>query len=75
MSKESPEYRRHWPAFVAEMEHRLEKGHAEYGDASFNRDPEELLAEIEEELLDVILWRFIHRAAARKKKLTGGQNW
>ncbi len=38
---------------------RLEKGRETYGDRSFDRPPDELVDEVEEELLDVAGWGFI----------------
>jgi len=43
-------------AFIAELRARLEAGAREYGDRSFERDPADLLGEIEQELLDVCGW-------------------
>lgn len=48
-----------WPAFLAKVERRLEKGAVEYGDASLRAPPAELAREIEEELLDVVGWGFL----------------
>jgi hypothetical protein len=44
--------------FLALVTKRLHKGDKVYGDVSFERDPTELLGEIEEELLDVVGWAF-----------------
>ena len=49
----------HWPDFAGTVRARLEKGQAEYGDASFQLPPEELVGEIEEELADVCGWAFV----------------
>ncbi len=56
-----------FPAFVAEMRAHLERGRAEYRDASFSRPLPELLQEIREELLDVANYAFI--AAVRLEAL------
>ena len=55
----SPDPLAAWPSFAEAVRARLEKGQAEYGDASFQRPPEELAAEIEEELADVCGWAFV----------------
>lgn len=43
-------------AYIAELEKRMKKGAAEYGDKSWSRDPIALLSEIQEELADVAGW-------------------
>lgn len=48
-----------WPKFCEKLESRLEKGHREYGDGSFDRSLSSLLEEVEEEIMDQILWSFI----------------
>ena len=48
-----------WIDFGAAMRQRLEQGRKTYGDRSFQRPPAELLAEIQEELLDIAGWGFI----------------
>lgn len=48
-----------WSQFAANVVARLDAGKAVYGDRSFERRPEELSGEIEEELLDVCAWSFI----------------
>ena len=45
--------------FVAELKRRMSAGHAEYGDASFEREAEDLIGEITEELMDVCGWSYI----------------
>jgi hypothetical protein len=57
---------------MAEVRARCEKGQQEYGDRSFTRPPSELLAEVAEELADVVGWAFIlwarvHRMIAEAK--------
>jgi len=55
-----------WPAFAAAVRERLEAGRAEYGDASFDAEPAELVREINEELMDVCAWSYIlHARMAR----------
>lgn len=54
------EYMRGFDEFVARVRKRLEDGHTEYGGASFRRAPSEIRGEIQEELLDVFAWGFIH---------------
>ena len=46
-------------AFGEAVAARLDKGRREYGDRSFDRPTRELLAEIEEELLNVCGWSFV----------------
>ena len=45
--------------FIKEAEARMKDGAKEYGNQSFTRDPQLLLGEIEEELMDVANWSFI----------------
>jgi hypothetical protein len=63
----------YWPDFAQAVWTRLEKGRAEYGDASFKRPPEELAAEIEEELADVCGWAFVLwcRVGALRERIAG----
>jgi len=46
-------------AFAQAVEARLRQGEREYGDASFQRPPRELVGEVGEELLDVCAWSYI----------------
>ena len=46
-------------AFSAAVAARLEEGEKLYADRSFRREPEALVGEVEEELLDVCAWSFI----------------
>ena len=48
-----------YSVFVETVRRRLDAGHREYGDASFARDPDELLAEIQEEIEDIAGWSFV----------------
>ena len=48
-----------WPAFASEVRARLEAGRAAYGDKSFHREPDALLAELQQEALDLAGWGFI----------------
>lgn len=52
-------WKSYWPEFESEMKMRLEQGFKDYGDGSFSRPPRELLAEVEQELMDVVGWSFI----------------
>ena len=52
-------WEKHWDQFETVMKGRLDTGHKEYGDASFNRKPTDLATELEEEALDVVGWGFI----------------
>lgn len=45
--------------FQTECRARLKDGAREYGNESFNRNPQQLIGEIEEELMDVTNWSFI----------------
>lgn len=45
--------------FVERLRARLDAGRREYGAVSFERPPDELRGEIEEELLDVAGWAFV----------------
>jgi hypothetical protein len=48
-----------WPAFAAEVRSRLEAGRAAYGDRSFAAEPAALVAELEQEALDLAGWGFV----------------
>ena len=48
-----------WPRFVESAAARLQQGRVAYGDRSFFHEPDRLVREIEEELLDVAVWAFI----------------
>ena len=63
-----------WPDFTGAVRARLEKGQAEYGDASFQRPPGELVGEIAEELADVCGWAFVLwcRIRGLEKEVSGG---
>jgi hypothetical protein len=45
--------------FAARVKKRLDAGHLEYGDGSFERPPQELLDEILEEIEDIMGWSFV----------------
>jgi len=53
------EKRREFNKFTETVEKRMEKGHIEYGDGSFSRDPLELMNEIQEEIEDISGWSFV----------------
>lgn len=48
-----------YPSFAASVASRLAQGAKEYGDASFARDPGDLVGELQQELLDVMGWGYI----------------
>jgi hypothetical protein len=48
-----------WPAFAESVRKRLEAGRAAYGDKSFARPPAELVAELQQEALDLAGWGFV----------------
>lgn len=48
-----------WPAFANAVRARLDQGQRTYGDASFHRDPAELLGELAQEALDLAGWGFV----------------
>jgi len=54
--------------FIAELAKRLDKGHQDYGDASFRRPMDELCDEIGQELMDVCGWSFIQWRRLRELK-------
>ncbi|MEI9940362.1 MAG: hypothetical protein WDO69_24360 [Pseudomonadota bacterium] len=45
--------------FVREVRKRLDAGRAAYGDKSFARPPAELVAELQQEALDLAGWGFV----------------
>lgn len=55
----APLWKKLWPKFEKKLKKRMEQGHREYGDRSFDRPLFSLLDEIEEELLDQPVWAFI----------------
>lgn len=54
-----PKWKKLWPPVRDKLEARMVAGHLEYGDRSFERSVWGLLDEVEEELLDQIIWSFI----------------
>jgi hypothetical protein len=46
-------------AFAAEARKRLDAGRVAYGDASFSKAPAELVAELQQEALDLAGWGFV----------------
>lgn len=49
----------HFERFVGRMKERLDAGRQEYGDRSFAIDPQQLIREIQEELVDTANWSLI----------------
>lgn len=45
--------------FIMLLHEKMAKGAREYGDASFERSPQQLVSEIEAELLDIVGWGYI----------------
>jgi hypothetical protein len=45
--------------FVDKVLYRLKEGQREYGNKSFSMEPDVLLTEIEEEILDICGWAYI----------------
>jgi hypothetical protein len=48
-----------WPTFAGAVRSRLEAGRAAYGDRSFAAEPAALVAELEQEALDLAGWGFV----------------
>lgn len=48
-----------WPTFAQAVRARLEAGRAAYGDRSFSADPAALLAELQQEALDLAGWGYV----------------
>jgi hypothetical protein len=48
-----------FPAFVGAVKARLDAGRDAYGDASFSRDPAELVGELQQEALDLAGWGYV----------------
>ena len=48
-----------WGTFARQVRDRLELGRGVYGDKSFAADPAELLAELQQEALDLAGWAFV----------------
>jgi hypothetical protein len=57
-----------WPIFVEATRARLEVGAVEYGDKSLELPAEQLIAEIEQELHDVMGWGFLAYRGLQKIK-------
>lgn len=61
-----------FPVFTEAVHARLLTGARHYGDSSLQKSPAELVAEVEEELFDVMGWTFLlwlkMRAIAEKSK-------
>ena len=62
-----------WPDFTEAVRSRLEKGRAEYRNRSFTRSPGDLMAELQQEVLDLAGWGFVlwHRLEAMRTALNG----
>ena len=60
-----------WGDFAEAVRERLEKGRIEYQDRSFTSEPAELLAELQQEALDLAGWGFVlwHRLEAMSRAL------
>jgi len=60
-----------WPEFLRLVRRRLEIGRQEYGDASFGEDPEQLLAELQAECMDLAGWGYVlwHRLERARRQL------
>lgn len=60
-----------WPAFVDAATKRLHQGRVDYGDASFDREPDELLRELAQEAMDLAGWGYIlwHRIQEMRRAL------
>jgi len=48
-----------WDEYMTDVVRRLRSGQQEYGNTSFSADPQQLLRELQQELLDVSGWGFI----------------
>lgn len=48
-----------WNVFKTAMQAKLEAGEQAYGDASFSKTPDSILAELQAECLDLAGWGFI----------------
>lgn len=53
-------------ALFEDIRSRFSNGKREYGDSSFHRELSELQCEIEQELMDTILWSFIKLVRLRQ---------
>jgi hypothetical protein len=62
-----------WPAFADAVRTRLDAGRLAYRDQSFAREPAELIAELQQECLDLAGWGFIlhQRLEAMRRALAG----
>lgn len=61
-----------WQAFAGAVEARLQAGRLAYGDKSFQRPPQALIGEVEQELFDVAAWSFILWTRLRRLKAVAG---
>lgn len=49
----------HFPEFLRKLEAKLDAGERAYGEASFHRDPADLIGELQAEALDLAGWGFV----------------
>ena len=61
----SPQWTDHWGEFAAQLKGRLEQGHREYGDKSFDLPLGKLVKELQAEVLDIAGWGLILFARLR----------
>lgn len=59
MSDLSPRWKKEWPAFVAALQERLERGYHAYGDDSFDCLTTDLMEQLAEEALDLAGWGLV----------------
>ena len=56
---ECEQWRQQWRALAAKVEARMEAGAKEYGGRSYEASAEALVAEVQEEIMDIIGWSAI----------------
>jgi len=64
-------YKKHFKKFVKLLDAKMKKGFLQYGDKSFDREPEDLIGELQQEVIDISGWGMIlfHRLEEMKLKL------
>jgi len=67
-----PKWQTMWNILEPKLRERMIHGNKEYGDVTFDRPLSELLIEIEEEILDQIVWSAIAWARLRRVQVRAG---
>lgn len=66
--QEQPAWKDHWPEFETVLKAKLQAGHEEYGDGSFELSLHQLADEVEQEVVDIVGWSFIQWTRIQRLK-------